>query len=420
MRAHLDVFSSFSKDELEALVSANAPPRTTHSSACGIPSEILANALRTELKDEFLNLELETMGDRPYCPKCYLRFTLSSWSKILSVVLLSEDLVNFKVLLLLDTAFDGSYQESMIAGYLTTVLKLRVHGLFLRREIRVDNSAENGFVTPPAGNEVVSIANTLRLYLNAGKEVMQELANTGSSQRQPPEGTPTNTGHRPGEAHRIQTTQPVVTSYLAETGLVRPGLDGKFCLELGGGAKARPGWLGTDLHAAPNVMELDVRKPFLIDDQSFDYIFSEHMIEHVPFEAGQLMLHECFRVAKLGGVIRIATPSIGFLLRLFSEEKSELEVRYIDWATSKFVANAPRPMPSFVFNNFVRGWGHQFIYDRASLRMALGAAGFDDVKECQIGQSEHDKLRNLENVRRMPDGFLALESMIFEGTRPIK
>jgi hypothetical protein len=33
-------------------------------------------------------------------------------------------------------------------------------------------------------------------------------------------------------------------------------------------------------------------------------------------------------------------------------------------------------------------------------------------------KSEHDFFKNLENVKRMPDGYLALESMILEGTKP--
>jgi hypothetical protein len=82
------------------------------------------------------------------------------------------------------------------------------------------------------------------------------------------------------------------------------------------------------------------------------------------------------------------------------------------------VPNAQAPLPSFVFNNFVRQWGHQFIYDRATLRFVLSDAGFVDIKECRIGQSDHAKLRDLETVERMPEGFLELESMILEGMRP--
>jgi len=142
----------------------------------------------------------------------------------------------------------------------------------------------------------------------------------------------------------------VVEAYVARQGSVQPGADGLRCLELGAGTANRPGWLETDLAPpAPHVLELDVRRRFPAADKSFDFIYSEHMIEHVSFEEGRIMLRECFRVAKPGGIIRIVTPSIGFLLRLFSTGRSNLEDRYIEWATSTFLPNAPTPQASFVF-----------------------------------------------------------------------
>ena len=199
---------------------------------------------------------------------------------------------------------------------------------------------------------------------------------------------------------------------------MRPGSDGMRCIELGSGGHLLSGWLHTDLDATAHVLPLDVTQAFPIGDQSFDYVYSEHMIEHITFEQGRAMIRECFRIMKAGATIRIVTPSIGFLIRLFSRDRSELEDQYIEWAAKQFVPNAPAPLPSFVFNNFVRQWGHQFIYDRATLRFVLSDAGFVDIKECRIGQSDHAKLRGLETVERMPDGFLELESMILEAMRP--
>jgi len=221
-----------------------------------------------------------------------------------------------------------------------------------------------------------------------------------------------------GSAPRAPSTRQLIAAYLANQGPIRPGPDGMRCIEFGSGGHLLSGWLHTDLNATAHVLPLDVTRAFPIDDQAFDYVYSEHMIEHITFEQGRAMIRECFRIMKAGAIIRIVTPSIGFLTRLFSQDRSELEDQYIEWATKQFAPNAPAPLPSFVFNNFVRGWGHQFIYDHVTMRCVLTEAGFVDLKECRIGQSNHAKLRNLESVGRMPDGFLELESMIFEGMRP--
>jgi predicted SAM-dependent methyltransferase len=206
----------------------------------------------------------------------------------------------------------------------------------------------------------------------------------------------------------------VLTNYLA-------GL-GPYMLEIGAGPSQKPGWLATDLRERVNpngsyCIGLDATKPFPLPDNRFDFIFCEHIIEHIPFEAGQGMLRECHRVLRPGGVIRIATPSLGFLLRIMSSDRSQLEQDYLKWAVKLFVRSAPAPTNAFFFNNFVRAWGHTFIYDRETLSLAMRTADFAGIKECPIGQSEHQALSGLENVNRLPPGYLELESMIFEGTR---
>jgi hypothetical protein len=67
-----------------------------------------------------------------------------------------------------------------------------------------------------------------------------------------------------------------------------------------------------------------------------------------------------------------------------------------------------------VINNYVRDWGHQFIYDFETLKFLLLDVGFVDVVECKILNSDHDTLESLEHVDRHPDGFLELESLIVE------
>jgi predicted SAM-dependent methyltransferase len=191
-------------------------------------------------------------------------------------------------------------------------------------------------------------------------------------------------------------------------------------LELGAGWTARPGWLATDLAGDPDagIWPLDATAPFPIADGRFDYAYAEHMIEHVEFPAAERMLAECRRILKPGGVLRIVTPSLGFLLRLLQPDRGPLEDAYRDWSVRTFVPEAPTVTDAFFLNNFMRAWHHMFIYDRATLRLALERAGFTGIVECALLESAHVALRGLETEDRLPPGFLALESMVFEATRP--
>ena len=66
-------------------------------------------------------------------------------------------------------------------------------------------------------------------------------------------------------------------------------------------------------------MYLDATQTFPLPDCSFDYIFSEHMIEHVTYQNGKRMILECYRVLKPGGLLRISTPDLSFLVDLYKD-----------------------------------------------------------------------------------------------------
>jgi predicted SAM-dependent methyltransferase len=191
-------------------------------------------------------------------------------------------------------------------------------------------------------------------------------------------------------------------------------------LHLGCGNNIIEGWLNSDLFPESNrVVHIDAKETYPFDDETFDYIFSEHLIEHVSYEKGQHMLNECFRVLKDGGRIRISTPDLSFLISLYQSEKSELQKNYIRWATEAFIDGAPCCEDTFVVNNFVRNWGHTFIYDEKVLRFSLEKTGFKEITKCNLNKSEDKILRNLENEKRMPGGFLRLESFTLEGTKKV-
>jgi len=178
------------------------------------------------------------------------------------------------------------------------------------------------------------------------------------------------------------------------------------------------GWLNTDYNPElPMVMHLDVKQHFPFEEETFDYIFSEHMIEHISYWDGVKMLKECFRVLKRSGKIRISTPDLAFLIDLTRPERSDVQRAYIKWAANAFIPGAPDDNEVFVINNFVRNWGHTFIYDENTLRGAMTSAGFKTITKFDLLESDDAALRNLENEKHLPSNFLRLESFTLEGTK---
>ena len=142
------------------------------------------------------------------------------------------------------------------------------------------------------------------------------------------------------------------------------------------------------------------------------------MIEHISASQREVMLKEVFRVLKPGGIFRVATPDIRFLIDLYLDPDKDIHARYIDWSCRTFIKNHHSNQPSFVLNNFFRAWGHTFIYDEATLRMVLEESGFRNIERVALGKSRHADLAGLEYAERLPEGFLKAESLILEAEKP--
>jgi predicted SAM-dependent methyltransferase len=192
-------------------------------------------------------------------------------------------------------------------------------------------------------------------------------------------------------------------------------------LHVGCGKHILSGWLNADTYLQDPSLPVycfDASQKFPFADGTFAYAFSEHMIEHISYSAGLHMLRECLRVLKPHGVLRLSTPDLDFLLDLRRADKSPLQRAYIRWAAETNTPNVPDPTnETFLINNFVRDWGHTFIYDEKTLRQSLQLAGFSQLRKCDLQESCVECLRNLENETRMPPGFLRLESIVIEATK---
>lgn len=189
-------------------------------------------------------------------------------------------------------------------------------------------------------------------------------------------------------------------------------------LNIGCGPNPLDGWVNVDIvpHSI-DVRRIDAAGQFPWMNDTFSHVFSEHMIEHVDLDGAQNMLRESYRVLRPGGRIRIVTPNRDFLTALTKPPLSQLQTDYILWACHHF---APEAVPSgdVVVEFFGRLWGHKHIYDRVGLWEIMAKVGFVQPIMCELRESPDPELCKLENVARMPPGFLRLESMTIEALKP--
>jgi len=205
-------------------------------------------------------------------------------------------------------------------------------------------------------------------------------------------------------------------------------------LQLGAGPNALAGWLNTDIApAGPGVAYLDATRPFPLTDETFDYVFSEHQIEHIEARHALPMLRECFRVLKPGGHLRIATPDLAVVIGLYEGSGAPAE-RYLEYVIGLARGDAdsgrgataidaltatPAGRRAFVINEVVRWYGHRFIYDEPTLTSLLEQAGFMGVERREVGESGDEMLRGLESHAEAAGDpeMNRFETLVLEATR---
>ena len=75
----------------------------------------------------------------------------------------------------------------------------------------------------------------------------------------------------------------------------------------GGHWSDNPGWL------IMNEKDQDITDPLSFATSSVDVVFSEHVIEHIPFVSAIYFFRETFRILKPGGSVRVVCPMLDVL-----------------------------------------------------------------------------------------------------------
>jgi predicted SAM-dependent methyltransferase len=134
---------------------------------------------------------------------------------------------------------------------------------------------------------------------------------------------------------------------------------------------------------------MEHRLPF--GDGSLDRIYSEHVLEHVPYQVGLGFVREARRVLAPGGVLRMAVPDLEDILEGYSRNDWRTRFDWTQWPDYAFLRTRAQ-----MVNVAFRWWGHQHLYDREEMTRLLQEGGFTDIVFPAFRQSGHEDLRNLE------------------------
>lgn len=144
-------------------------------------------------------------------------------------------------------------------------------------------------------------------------------------------------------------------------------------LHLGCGDRHIPGFLHVDIRPLPHVDVVSSLASLpMFADASVDLIYASHVLEHFPRHETHAVLSEWHRVLRPGGIVRLAVPDFGQLVRIYLANGSLAEI------LGPLVGRQDHP------HNF-----HYNVFDRSALTEQLEAAGFHDVREWDWRHTEH-------------------------------
>jgi predicted SAM-dependent methyltransferase len=173
-------------------------------------------------------------------------------------------------------------------------------------------------------------------------------------------------------------------------------------LDIGCGRKNDPSFCNLDYNWYPGIdVCWDVTKGLPFPDTYVAGIFTEHMLEHIPFSAAINFLGECRRVLLPGGLLRIVMPDGELYLSEYSKHLSGQPYCIPNSGAELGFSSAIIDV-----NRIFRGYGHQFIWDFETLQAVLVACGFSNVVRRSFGEGADPKLLR-DSIGRRSESFYA-------------
>lgn len=183
-------------------------------------------------------------------------------------------------------------------------------------------------------------------------------------------------------------------------------------LNIGCGNNCINGWLNTDLYPRGEAFYMDATQKLPFNDNSFKYVFCEHVLEHLTVTEGLELLKEVHRILYPNGIFRIALQTKEKLDDIYNDEIKNKE--YIDFHFSWFDKGSPIKNACIMLNNFYRMWGHKTIYDKKTLNELFKLGGFNKITEYNVNESDDPVLKNIESHNKEIGKFTILETSVFE------
>lgn len=138
----------------------------------------------------------------------------------------------------------------------------------------------------------------------------------------------------------------------------------------------------------PKISLVNIKNELPDENESVDYIYCSHVLEHFERNEATAILKECKRILKEKGVIRIVLPDLTKIIEYYKDADT-FNREYFGYDKDLYVGFIGKFKELFIR-------GHRWMYDKNSARDLLLQSGFNKITMCSFRKGEISDLDNLD------------------------
>lgn len=145
----------------------------------------------------------------------------------------------------------------------------------------------------------------------------------------------------------------------------------------------------------PKIELVDIRKKFPLENDKVGVVFCSQVLEHFEYWEARLILSECYRVLKSGGILRISVPDIEKIVSNYLHDKDKVEAarefgKTVFGDVKDIIPNRIQKISTL----FIRY--HKWHYNFQYLKQLLEETGFKKITKCDFRKGNTPDLSKLE------------------------
>lgn len=154
--------------------------------------------------------------------------------------------------------------------------------------------------------------------------------------------------------------------------------DGKRYVNLGCGVNTSKEFINVDTIPLPHIHHINnIQKLFMFPNNSVDFIYASHAMEHIPRSKLVKSLKDWYRVLKPGGVLRFGVPNFDKLIEVYQASERNVDS---------------------IINQLMGSEGehddHHTIWNLEYAKTILKETGFKEIREWDYKNIEHHDFKD--------------------------